>query len=265
MHSDLLGSPCGGGCSTGLCLMVPWIEANQRVVMGLKIKSPRPKVRRRGARIIVTFDDERVVYSPHYESKKRRVTEFSRADEAYGITYSNCGRFALAKGHCEIGPAQIVFDGQPFWNDPPVAMRGTEEEAWLFTDPADSEALYVSASHAGIANLALVVSAYTATLDAELASFLGVLQMLCKVEDIEEFRNSPRYRALRNFKFEFAPPDKAVGAGRWAKNKLRHEFTNYDEMLQESGGLLWPDQYERVRKGVDRIVTDLLQKPAGNP
>jgi hypothetical protein len=52
---------------------------------------------------------------------------------------------------------------------------------------------FVSISHAGIANAALLASAHIGEINEELAAFLDVSRVLCRAEDVVEIRDSPRY------------------------------------------------------------------------
>lgn len=57
-------------------------------------------------------------------------------------------------------------------------------------------------------------------------------------------------------------PRKSRSAAR-AENTIRHRHTNYDDMLAAAGGLLWPEVYERLRAGTDRIVRALASADVG--
>lgn len=225
--------------------------------MSLKIKAARPKTKRRGDRLIVIYPEgDRYLYAP-YAKDRRRVVEFSQPGEHYDVTYSPSGKYALLKGHAEKvgGPSQLVMD-DGFWGDV-VACRQTDEQGWMFYDRVTKK-LAVSITHIGIRNAALMAAAYAGEIPEELAAFLGVHRTVCNAADIKEFRENPRYRDLRDFVFEYERPDRELGRGRRAENRARHELTNYDDMLRAAGGLLWPEQYERVRSGVDRIVAEML-------
>jgi hypothetical protein len=62
------------------------------------------------------------------------------------------------------------------------------------------------------------------------------------------------------FDFRVEVPSVPVGKGRRAENKVRHEHSNYDAMLKSAGGLLYPEIYETVRRGVDAIVADEMRR-----
>jgi hypothetical protein len=118
-------------------------------------------------------------------------------------------------------------------------------------------------------NSALVLSAATKdnkslSLPPEVAKFLDVSPLLCDFEEIIAIHDNPRFARLRDFDFRIGDnlPDN-IGTGRRAENIVRHQHTNYDEMLRAAGGLLYPEQYEQVRKGVDLMVASCLRKPAG--
>jgi hypothetical protein len=234
---------------------------------------PGTKLRRRGDRLIVTRGDQRMVFAPSPYKKARCLIEYSQTDVYhFTLTYGgDAGRFALASGtdsRFDDGGAEhveLVFDGQdghPF-RCRPAAIK-VADGAWLFYE-TDGDDSYVSTSQTGITNAALLASSFAGRLDEDLAAFLGVNPTLCNVDDVEEFRSNHRYKALRDFKFQIAPPDKSIGKGRQAEAKFRHESTNYNKMLEAAGvdGLLWPETYEQVRKGVDRITKLALQESGG--
>jgi hypothetical protein len=83
---------------------------------------------------------------------------------------------------------------------------------------------------------------------------------VCRIGAFFEVVEDPRSRALLDLEFRITPPSTHVGKGRYAENRLRHEFTNWDQLLHEAGrntgGLLYPEQYALLRKGVDRIVAE---------
>jgi hypothetical protein len=226
----------------------------------LRIK-PRTKLQRRGERLIVTTGGERLVLVPNPKRTERRVIEASRAGEQLVLTYSPCGRYALQKGNNKEGPVQLVIDGD-FFDGERIAIRERDNETWVFAD-REKKRLYVSLSHTGIRNTALAASTIVARMNSALAEFLGVSPMLCSFDDLDEIHRSHRWNALREFRFEFTPPTEAIGTGRRAENTFRHTQTNYDEMLREGakdvGGLLYPEQYQRVREGADRIVRSLMK------
>lgn len=228
--------------------------------MGLKLKPAKPKLQRRGARLLVTQPDgERHVWMPHKKGE-RRVVEWSSPKHHYAVTYSKDGNYAWLKGRDEHvgGPSQYIIAGG-FWGDDIVAVRQTDDQAWVFCDRSNDKMALSLSQTSGIPNFALVASAIAGELNAELAEFLGVNRMLCDIDTIRDIRENPRYAALRNFKFQFRRPEMPVGNGRRAENKVRHELTNYDAMLKAGGGLLWPEQYEQVRKGVDTIVAEVMK------
>ena len=97
-------------------------------------------------------------------------------------------------------------------------------------------------------------------LPAELAEFLGVLRLVCDADKITAIHKDPRFAKLRNFDFRIENLPADIGIGRRAENTVRHDLTNYDEMLEAGRGLLWPEVYEKVRKGVDLMVAGAIRK-----
>ena len=87
----------------------------------MSLKSKKPKYRRRGDRLIVTYPNgQRYLYAPH--GQRRLIVELSRPGEQYAVTYSETGRFALWNGNCELGPTQPVRGGGAFGKI--IAIRG---------------------------------------------------------------------------------------------------------------------------------------------
>lgn len=219
--------------------------------MSNKIK---PKLRRRGYRLIVTYPHKKLVFGLNpLKPDRRRMISYERNDppQSYTIDYSDDGRFAIATGHVEDDPVRVVYEGNPFQYQP--AALWTDKGPWSFRDH-DTGTVYISISDVHIANKALVASAIRAELDPDLATFIGVNPTLCDAADIDEFYVNHRYKELRNFQFVFERPTEPIGKGRHAENKLRHEHSNYEEMLEAAGGLLWPEQYDRLREGVGLII-----------
>jgi hypothetical protein len=83
---------------------------------------------------------------------------------------------------------------------------------------------------------------------------------LCNGDMIREMQQSSHYALLRKYEFQSVTPDAPVGKGRRAENRVRHRYSNYEAMLACGGGLLKPDAYKVLRKGVDRIVKDEIGK-----
>jgi hypothetical protein len=228
----------------------------------LKLKPERPKLRRSGNRLTETNGQQRLVHVLHRGSW--RVTEASRPNESYSVTYSRSGRYALAKGMLNDAPVQHVLDGGFFGEL--VAFRSDNEHAWLFIDRATGK-LMISVAEAGIRNAALVASALAEhRLTGELAKFINVSPMLCYLNDVSEIHNNPRYKALRNFEFKFVSTVRVdTSEKRDVEKAIRHEQTNYDEMLRvggrDVGGLMYPPEYERLKKGVNTIVASRCGVP----
>lgn len=84
---------------------------------------------------------------------------------------------------------------------------------------------------------------------------------MCDLQRVGEINSNPRWKALREFKFAIDRSTRVDGTGRRAENRWRHQHSNYDAMLEQCGtnGLLWPDQFEQVRQGVDRLVTSAIR------
>jgi hypothetical protein len=228
--------------------------------MSFKIK-PSRKVQRRGNRLIVQRGDERAVLVGE-PGEQRRVVEFTKPGQHFTVTYSPCGSYSLAKGTVDGESLQFVAEGDFF--DERVAARRTDDDPWIFRTP-EGEYL-VSITDTAIRNLAVAVSAVVAEMDPALALFLKVHPALCRVTDIDEIHTNPRWKALRDFKFELTRPTGPIGTGRRAENTVRHQLSNYDEMLREGaksvGGILYPEQYDRIRKGVDRIIASAMEARA---
>jgi hypothetical protein len=225
----------------------------------LRIKQRQPKYRRRGQRLIVTNGTSRKVYCAY--GKGMRLTEVADTDEHFVISYSTCGDFALGKGHDKCGPTQFVARTAA---GEPIASRECDESPWFFIDQKKEDKLLVSASQTGIVNAALIASAMEGRIDQALANFLGISPVLCAVDDVGAIHQNPRFRTLRGFDFCVTPPSEPIGTGRRAENTMRHRHSNYDAMLQAEGGLLFPDEYDRVRRGVDLLVKNYLQDAAGS-
>jgi hypothetical protein len=229
--------------------------------MSFKIKASRSKIRRRGERLIVTTGDERLVLALNPDRTARRVVEAAGSNEHWALSYSPCGRFAIETGHCERGPMARAINGD-FFEGERIAIRLGDDPRWIFFDDGE---LFVSIDQTGIENIALAAGVAVGEIDHDLAGFLGISPVMCAVDAIEEIHRNPRWRALREFKFKLTRQTEPIGVGRQAENTVRHRLCNYDQMLRECGvdGLLWPDQYARVRKGVDRLVADAMKNAAG--
>jgi hypothetical protein len=221
--------------------------------VSFKIKPKRPKIRHRGGhRLIFEYPEgDKYVYVPYDGQKIRVVEAWDGNGEHHVVTYSDSGRYAWAKS--QNGSKGYVLDGG-FEGDV-VGARMCEAAPWVFRD-GDNEGRGLSISQVGIANMALIASSLVGRLDPELANFLGVDPHLCDPEEIIEIKNNPRYAALRNFRFTFKRPDRALGAGRRTENKFRHQETNYDDMLEAGGGLFGADfagEGARGREAADRV------------
>ncbi len=225
--------------------------------MSIKIKPSRPKLRRRGQKLILEDGEIKLISVPDYGNKKWQIIEYWKGKYHAHVTYSNDRRFAWFKGvHEEHGPFQSVASGG-FWGEY-VGLRQTDEQQWIFRGPGE-DTYYVSISQIAIKNIALIAAHIEGELDADLAAFLGIEPTLCNAAAIAEIHASVRFQALREFDFRITP-EKVSGKGWRAENAIRHEHSNYNEMLRDAGGLLWPEQYEVVRKGVDRLVRGHLRE-----
>jgi hypothetical protein len=212
-------------------------------------RNGRPKIRRRGDRVIFQRGDERRTYINHRNGLGRLV-EVRRPGAHYVVTYSPCGKFALAKGERDGKPLQVAQDAA---TSELIAIKASLD-GWLIADHEDPEAFFISIDDVPIGNQALIAGISKHQLDADLAKFLGINPLLCSNKDITAILDDPRYALVRDFRFSVTPLQCDLGAGRHAESKIRHEHTNYDAMLQRAGGLLHPEVYEHVRRGVDRIV-----------
>lgn len=241
--------------------------------MSLKIKPPKPKRRRRGAHFITEYPNgETHILGRHPSGYWQPVEIISPHFHYNNILTSDCGTLAIVRGiarYDSIGwlPTQIVLAGDGAYGDR-VAFRSEENEAWVFTDgsvgpdvPFEDLRLFIPAAQAGIKNVALLAAVMVGEMSAELAKFLGLsCPALCDFKKVAEMKESPRYAQLRDFAFRVTAAGARRAYGHRAENEFRHKSTNYDQMLQAAGGLLYPEQYEVVRKGVDAIVASNLRK-----
>lgn len=225
--------------------------------MSVKIKPPRRKLKRRGNRLIEIDGDRRAAYAPHGEDW--RVVEVWKPGKHINVAYSPSGRYSMIRSEAEgEEPDRYVVHGD-YPGDRIVAIWF--ESRWMFFN-TDVRDFFVTADDTGILNSALVASAIASELDSELADFVGVTTtILCRAGDIHEILSNPRYARLRAFRFDVDAPPGNLGTGRRAENIVRHQHTNYDAMLADAGGLLYPEEYQRVRQGVDRIVANVMRKP----
>jgi hypothetical protein len=85
--------------------------------------------------------------------------------------------------------------------------------------------------------------------------------MVCDLDRLGEIHTNPRWKALREFRFIMDRSAQLNDTGRRAENRWRHQHSNYDAMLKQCGtdGLLWPEQFEQVRQGVDRLISSAMQ------
>jgi hypothetical protein len=230
----------------------------------LRIKLKK-KVRRRGDRLEITIGDATCVYQDR-KGEGSFLVEYSAPDQSFTVEISPCERFALMKGQIGGEPAQMVLykaDANSK-RSRKIAVREADGTPWFFPDPADDERAYVSMSQTGIRNAALLVASVTHEIDHDLAKWLRIAPDMCPDSVIEEFHENPRWRDLIKFEFRIAAPTGPIGKGRRAENTLRHKHSNYDAMLREGakdvGGILYPEQFETLRKGVDLLVADAIKR-----
>ena len=226
----------------------------------LKIK-PKKKVKRRGDHLIKTIGRTTLTYQ-RWPAGRFRLVAVATPGQSYTASYSAGDRYALLKGEINGEPVQHAILRNRVRGGPLVAVRSDNGGLWWFLDPDNEEAAYISISQTGIKNAALIAASVTHEIDRELAEFPGVSQQACRDADIAEFHENSRWRELRDFEFRIADAPQITGTGSRAENDFRHNHTNYDDMLQAAGGLLWPEQYAVVRKGVDRIVAGTLKEIA---
>jgi hypothetical protein len=193
---------------------------------------------------------------PSPDGTRWRIIEASRPGTHYAVSYSPCGKYTMLRGHEPEGAVQRVLVGG-FADGNCVACRCGDDEPWMFRDPEKADELRVSFSDACM-NPALAAATVVSRLPQALAELCGVSAVLCDYEMLDEMHTNHRFKALREFDFKFTVPVANPGTGRRAENNVRHQNTNYDEMLKAAGGLLWPEQYERIRAGTDRIVRSLI-------
>lgn len=230
--------------------------------MTLKIKRPRDKIQRRGDRLIrADRHGQRFVYMRYDDGPYVRIVEAFRNGEHLKITYDPTSEWMKAVGHNKDGPVQFIKRDNIFSKDT-IAFREDDEDFWTFFDPGGA---LVSMSNVPFDNLALAASTYEACLPKSLADWLGIMPHLCRAEKIISIAQNPRFRRLMDFQFEFDEPSERLPACRRIENELRHQRSNYDDMLREgaadTGGVMFPEEYAILRKGVDKIVSQYLIKP----
>jgi hypothetical protein len=215
------------------------------------LKRDLPKVRRRGGRLIVEYRDQKAIYIGR--DSLWELSEFFWQGNA--VRQSRCGCYFLFEGKVDGTGIEFIRFGDI--NGETIAER-SDGFMWLFVRPGTNE-IYISLDDVPITNAALVAGSAEHMLEPGLATFLNVNPLLCATADIIKIYDDPRYARLRDFKFEVKAPDVDLGSGRRAVAKARHKHTNYDIMLQKAGGLLHPEPYERLRRGVDRIVKQTIR------
>lgn len=232
--------------------------------MPLKLKAPKPKKRRRGNRLVVTAGEKREVYVADGQGKMRLVETTAPDKTTRVLKRSASGRLVMVRvaerGEPDLEVVHVCDQAEA------VAQRFADDDCpWFFRRDG---CLYLSASETGMLNKALVLSIAVKgneniQLPQELADFVGVHPLLCDLDEVLSVQDNPRFARLRNFDFQIEDLPADIGNGRRAKNKARHEFTNWDQMLQAAGGLLHADVYENVRRGVDLMIEGVMQKQKG--
>jgi hypothetical protein len=231
----------------------------------LKIKPARDKLKRRGDSFRVETPDGQTYVFKRAPDGSRFVAEIiGRNFHFHDVRTSDCHAYAMLKGVAKTPtykwePIQWVISIDRD-HGKKIAGRLSDKEPWFFAGDGD-EFTYIAAEQVSFRNAALIAAARAYNMPPGLMEFLGFKSpMLCDGKIIGEIEESSRYALLRDFQFNISVPDRLVGNGRQAQNKVRHEHTNYDEMLQAAGGLLYPEQYETIRRGVDAIVASSLRR-----
>jgi hypothetical protein len=231
----------------------------------LKIKLPRDKLKRRGDSFRVETPDGQIHVFKKAPGRPRFLAEIMGRDfHFHDIQTSDCGAYVKFKGVAKTATYQwnpiqwiVSLDRS---HGKKIAGRISDDAPWFFADDS-SNFTYIAAEQVPFRNSALIAAARAYNMPQGLMTFLGFKSpMLCDAKMVGEIQDSPRYALLRDFQFNISLPDKPVGNGRPAPSKVRHEYTNYDQMLQEAGGLLYPEQYETIRRGVDAIVASSLRR-----
>jgi hypothetical protein len=233
--------------------------------LALKIKPPRPKCKRVGRYLYVEF--------PGGETYVFGVRN-ARSDTVrchFQVTPSGCGQYATADGKVGDKPVQYALALDDGKHGTMVAGRWSDDSTWWFWD-GDSDTGFVPLCQVTlITNKALIAAALVPhqRIPHGLMKFLGLESpALCNGDLIHEMQDSPRYALLRKYDFRSVTPDGPVGKGRIAENRVRHRYSNYEAMLACGGGLLHPEAYSVLRKGVDRLVKEEINKAtngAGRP
>lgn len=229
--------------------------------MTLKIKSGI-KRRRRGNRLIVTAGGVTSTYVKNGKGNFVLFEKVTRDITTQLVKRSPCGRYAWIR--------VVLPDGEPGVehscsrdDETPQATRLADAPCpWFFT-AGDDDRCYVSASQTTLLNKALVVSISTQdnlSLPIDFANFLAVSPVLCATDAVVAIQADPRFAKIRNFDFRIDELPDGIPAGKRAASTVRHQHTNYDKMLEAGGGLLWPEVYEKVRKGVDVLVAGAINK-----
>jgi hypothetical protein len=233
--------------------------------MTFKIKPPRDKLKRRGSSFRIETPDGQTYVFRREPGRSRYLAELiGRNFHFHDIQTSDCGAYVKFKGVAKTptyqwNPIQwiVTLDRG---RGKKIAGRISDDTPWFFADDS-SNFTYIAADQVPFRNAALIAAARAYNMPLGLMTFLGFKSpMLCDAKIVGEIEESPRYALLRDFQFNISMPDQLAGKGRQAQNKVRHEHTNYDEMLQAASGLLYPEQYETVRRGVDAIVASNLRR-----
>jgi hypothetical protein len=220
--------------------------------MSFKIK-PKKKNRRRGDLLLTTVGAQTFTYKSRGDGTAHLV-RYEARDQHFDAVYQ--GPYCLLDGVCRGQHVQMLVVVHGF-KATDLAIR-EPGKIWFFWDPEDDDNAFISVSHADVKNVALLAATISHEIPRDLADLLNIKPQMIRVGDIADIHENIRWRDLRNFEFRFTPPAEPIGTGRRAENKLRHEASNYDEMLREGaknvGGILHPQQYVVIRRGVDRIV-----------
>jgi hypothetical protein len=236
--------------------------------MSLKIKASKPKLRRRGDRLIETLPDgTRDVYlangdgTLHLDHRVLPSGAWSRT-----IKRTPDGDMCMVRAHHPDDKYDMIGVVVRDQVDP-IAQRfadpGSDKggSPWLFRED-DSTDYFVSVSETGLKNAALLAGlcsderGHVAELSQEIADFCGVSTLLVPLKKVIEACQDSKFALVRHFDFQVIEEMLPVGSGHVSQrvqNHLRHTGSNYEQMLR-AGGLMHPNVYDTVKRGANLLV-----------
>jgi hypothetical protein len=219
------------------------------------------KVRRRGNRLIVSNANVVVTYLSDGKGSANIID--CRWKNFTVIKESVCDQLIWLKGTALDGnPVETVrAGGIRGYGAIEIAQRKDENDLWGFFDPVTGE-IYILMCDLlkleDIQNSALAAGLVAFCMDPAIADFMGIDGRLCRAQEVVDVCKDSRFSVVRRFAFRMDDIDIDLGTGRRAENTARHEYSNYNAMIEANGGILHPHVYERVKLGVDRIVKSQL-------